>query len=246
MANNSPSHNMPLGWDHLFKSGLFPPRYKTTAAPNQSVVKWADSLPSNAFVLDLGCGVGRHTVYLGQRGFRMAGTDISPDGIEQTRSACIEHNLSFNGCVADMTQLPWEDMMFDAILSTSTICHHRLANIKKTLSEAYRVLKPGGLLLVDFLHKDTHAYLEVVQQTREGKLTEIEPDTFADISPKPDILDDAFLPHHYCDKTQVHELLQEFEIINIWADLSEATAASGLPRRGYWIASAKKLGSSSV
>lgn len=36
-------------------------------------------------VLDLGCGSGRHTVYLAQRGFRVFGIDVSPTGIALTK-----------------------------------------------------------------------------------------------------------------------------------------------------------------
>lgn len=224
------------GWEHLFQSGDFPPRYQQLAAPNESVSAWADTLPIGAVVLDLGCGVGRHTVYLGIRGFRMAGLDISPTGVAQTQVACAERGISFDGHTGDMTRLPWGDDTFDAVLSTSTVCHHRTADIQKTLAEVWRVLKPGGLFLVDFLHKGTLSYREVVA----GTLTEIEPNTFIDESADPDLRDDAFIPHHFCDEAEVRDLLRAFEILKVWTDIPPQTDPDSLPRRGYWIASACK------
>lgn len=235
-----PNTDKPAGWDHLFQTGHFPPRYQTMAEPNTSVVEWAETLSAGAFVLDVGCGVGRHAVYLGGRGFKMAGVDVSPSGVQQSEAACAERQIAFEGRVADMTALPWGDATFDAVLSTSTVCHHRTADIQRTLAEVWRVLKPGGLFLVDFLHKETRAYQDVLQQAAAGQLTEVEPDTFLDESAQPDLQDDAFLPHHYCDEAEVRELLQAFEIIRVWADLSSETGADGLARRGYWVASARK------
>lgn len=228
------------GWEHLFQKDVFPPRYQTLAAPNESVVEWAETLPASSFVLDMGCGVGRHVVYLGKHGFKMAGTDISPTGVKRSQEACAEHGINFAGRVADMTALPWADETFDAVLSTATVCHHLRADIVKTLDEVWRVLKPGGLFLVDFLHMETLAYKEVLEQATAGKLVEVEPNTFVDNRPEPDMMDDAFLPHHYCDEDDVRDLLRSFEIIKLWADLPGRTADEDLPRRGYWVASVRK------
>jgi tellurite methyltransferase len=226
------------GWEALFRSGNFPPRYQTYAAPNDSVVEWADGLPERASILDVGCGVGRHVIYLGGRGFKMAGIDISSSGVKISQEACAERQIDFDGRVANMTALPWPDMTFDAALSTMTIFHQMRANILKTIGEVGRILRPGGLFLVNFLHKDTLAYQQIRDQVAAGELSEVEPETFVDESPQPDVNDDAFLPHHFSDEADVRDLLSSFEIIRLWADLPEGT--NGVTRRGYWVASARK------
>lgn len=55
-----------------------------------------------------------------------------------------------------------------------------------------------------------------------------------------DLNDDAFLPHHYCDEAEVYSLLSSFEDVKVWADLAAPAAEGELPRRGYWVASARK------
>ena len=154
-------------------------------------------------MLDVGCGIGRHVVYLGERGFKMAGVDASPTGIQQTQAVCDERQLAFEGQVSPMTSLPYPDATFDAVVSTSTLGHNRVAEIQQSIHEIHRVLKPNGLFLADFPHRDTLSYQRAQQQTTEGRLTEVEPNTFVDQSPEPDPLDDAFLPHHYADETEI-------------------------------------------
>lgn len=228
------------GWELSFQSGHFPPRYQTTAAPNDTVVEWADTLPAGSLVLDVGCGVGRHLVYLGGRGFRLAGFDASPSGVRLSRQACAERRIELDARVSDMTSIPWPDATFDAALSTSVICHLLRADILKTMREIRRVLKPGGQFLVDFLHKDTATYHEAREQVAAGTLTEVETDTFVDTRPEPDPMDDAFLPHHFCDEADARSLLQSFEILRLWADLP-ANQTEGTPaKRGYWVAWARK------
>lgn len=240
MTDTSNAAEERAGWELLFRNETFPPRYQTTAAPNESVLEWTDNLKPGSSILDVGCGIGRHVVYLGERGFQMAGMDIAPMGVEKTRQACQERQLSFDGRVSGMTNIPWENETFDAALSTATIAHNRRSEIEKTLAEIWRILKPGGLLLVDFLHKDTLSYQRVREQAAAGQITEIEPDTFIDDSPTPDLADDAFLPHHFSDEAEVRDLLHSFEIVKLWADLPGRTPEGELGQRGYWVAWARK------
>src|SRR5690349_20498938 len=137
MGNSSNSEDR-VGWELIWRSGDIPPRYRSLAAPNATVMEWQETLPAGALVLDVGCGVGRHCVYLGERGFRVAGVDVSPSGIQMAQEVCAERQIDFEGKVSDMTNLPWPDRTFDGALSTSTIHHHLRANIVKTLDEVRR------------------------------------------------------------------------------------------------------------
>src|SRR5262245_26278220 len=94
---NTRKRDEQVGWELIWRSGDDHPRYGSFAAPDAAVVEWAETIPSQGNVLDLGCGVGRHMVYLGERGFRMAGVDISPTGIERARKACADRQIAFQG-----------------------------------------------------------------------------------------------------------------------------------------------------
>ncbi len=221
-----------VGWELIWSSDRIPGRYASFAAPNDTVVEWADSLSAGASVLDLGCGIGRHVIYLGGRGFRVAGVDISPTDVQRTVALCAERGIIFDGRVCDMTVLPWPDATFDAALSTSTIHHGLRANVQRTIDEVWRLLKPGGLFLVDFPCTDRADYAYVRAEVAAGHIIEVEPNTFVDERPDSDD-PDGFLPHHYCDEADVRDLLSSFTLERVWAELREGS-------RGKWVACARK------
>jgi SAM-dependent methyltransferase len=176
-------------------------------------------------------------VYLGGCGFRMAGIDISASGIRLTREVCADRRISFEGQVSDMATLPLADSIFDAALSISTIHHNRREGIIRTLGQVRRVLKPGGLLLVDLPCTDTIDYRLLRERVAPGQIAEIEPNTFVDLRPDLDEMDDDFLPHHYCDEDDLRDLLRPFEIIRLWAALRQSRDGAGV--RGKWVASVR-------
>ena len=228
------------GWEHIWAGGDIPPRYRTLADPNASVVEWANTLPANGFILDVGCGVGRHTVFLGGRGFRMAGQDISPSGIAMTQQACEERSIPFEGRVSDMTNLPWEDGTFDGALSTATIHHHLRADIVRALAEVRRVLKSGGTFHLDFPSTATAAYQEQMDWLAKGQSKEVEPNTFVETAPG-SADSDGFLPHHFCDEADIRDLLSPFEVVHLVEDLREVTLDDGtIIKIGKWAATVRK------
>ncbi|MEZ4671162.1 MAG: class I SAM-dependent methyltransferase [Anaerolineae bacterium] len=229
-----------VGWELIWRSKAIPPRCRPLAAPNDSVVEWVLTIPDGGLVLDVGCGIGQHCVYLGERGFRVAGMDISPTAIKISQEVCSERQIVFDGRVGDMTSLPWADMTFDAALSISTMNHHLRADILRSMNEVRRVLKPGGLFLVDIPSKDRLEYQQRRSQVAAGQLTEPEPDTFVDVRPNLDDMDDDFLPHHYCDEADMRDLLCSFEIVKMWTDLPEFVVTGGSNKRGNWIASVRR------
>lgn len=228
-----------IGWEPIWASEQIPSRYTSFAPPNDTVVEWANSLPPGAAVFDLGCGAGRHVTYLGGRGFQMAGSDIAPTGVQRTYTACAERGLAFDGRVCDMTTLPWPDETFDATLCTSTIHHALRANIQQAIAEVWRILKPGGLFLLDFPCTDTWDYQSQRAGVVAGHQLEVEPNTF--VNPRLDSEDiDGYLPHHYCDEADVRDLLRHFTLVRLWPALRPVLPELGQGLDGKWVAWARK------
>jgi SAM-dependent methyltransferase len=62
-------------------------------------------------VLDLGCGAGRHSLYLQEKGLQVTGVDISPIAVEVARKRGLK-----DARVAPIQELPFDEGAFDTIL----------------------------------------------------------------------------------------------------------------------------------
>lgn len=90
-------------------------------------------------ILEIGCGDGLFTRRLAASKVRILATDITPAVIERGERSIKNKLIKFK--VENCEKLSFKDNTFDIVCGIS-ILHH--VGLKKTLSEAYRVLKPGG------------------------------------------------------------------------------------------------------
>ncbi|MEY4630491.1 MAG: hypothetical protein RIQ81_611 [Pseudomonadota bacterium] len=86
--------------------------------------------------LDIGCGVGELLAYRS----RTVGIDINPHNIEICKQRGLEAQVIENG------RYPADDATFDSAIANHVIEH--LPDPGPLLSEAYRVLKTGGILML--------------------------------------------------------------------------------------------------
>lgn len=110
---------------------------------------FASGLVSGKRVLDLGCGSGYGSAELARTAESVIGVDVSAEAIGYARAHYKFPNLSFeqHSC----TQLPWREPGFQFIAAFEVIEH--LHNWHDLLSEARRVLLPGGAFLVSTPNK---------------------------------------------------------------------------------------------
>jgi len=104
-------------------------------------------------VLDLGCGTGTLTILLKQKhpDAEVIGIDGDPTVLAIARAKAARQNVAIPFDQGLAFQLPYADGSFDRVVS-SLMFHHLTAEDKqRALGESFRVLKPGGeLLIVDF------------------------------------------------------------------------------------------------
>jgi 2-polyprenyl-6-hydroxyphenyl methylase/3-demethylubiquinone-9 3-methyltransferase len=98
-------------------------------------------------VLDLGCGTGRLTIELAERGYDIYGVDINGDVINIARNKTREKNVSAHFTVALAEFLPFSNGIFDICIADSVLEH--VNDWKRTIGEVVRVLKPGGIAYFD-------------------------------------------------------------------------------------------------
>jgi ubiquinone/menaquinone biosynthesis C-methylase UbiE len=172
--------------------------------PDESVVNFVSLLKKGnkkLRVLDLGCGAGRHQVYMASQGIETHGIDLSETGLNLTKERLKQQKLESHLIKCDMNSLPYVSFCFDAVISLHTIYHQRLKGIQKVISEIRRVLKTEGFLLVNFLSKRTYSY---------GKGVEIEEDTFIEQEGA-----EKGVIHHFADEEEVKRLFSSFKIVDL-------------------------------
>jgi len=115
----------------------------------------------NSLVLDLCCGIGRHSVLLAEKGYKVVGVDLSPEFITRAKEIAIERNVSKNVDfrVGDMRQignlLKDYKRKFDAILNLYTsIGYYDEEADRDVLSQLFDLTAPSGILLIEIANRD--------------------------------------------------------------------------------------------
>lgn len=111
-------------------------------------------IPSEAFVLDIGSGPGRHTAAVyGLEKIRAIGADLSHEDLIQAKERLEYHDaMGWHGggtwalTTADITALPFGNDAFDAVICSEVMEH--IPDDKKAASELCRVAKPGADVVV--------------------------------------------------------------------------------------------------
>jgi ubiquinone/menaquinone biosynthesis C-methylase UbiE len=91
-------------------------------------------------VLDVGCGGGRLTRQLAERGANALGVEPDPIQAEKNRAAVVMPGLSF--VEASGQALPFEDNFMDGVFFSYSLHHVPREHMDRVLTEAARVLKP--------------------------------------------------------------------------------------------------------
>lgn len=99
-------------------------------------------LPPGGLVLDAGCGTGRFEPFFLGRGLRVVGIDNSEAMLDKAKE--IAPTCEFRRM--DIRRLEFPDSTFDGVASIAVVLHLDRADLAAFLSEAERVLKPGGIL----------------------------------------------------------------------------------------------------
>ncbi|GIW78614.1 MAG: hypothetical protein KatS3mg105_0421 [Gemmatales bacterium] len=98
-------------WDNRYRQGNTPWETGHPSTELQRTLAEEKIQPCRA--IDLGCGSGRHAVWLAQQGFEVVGIDISPTAIERARQLASAAGVQVDFFVADILHPPDLGQPFD-------------------------------------------------------------------------------------------------------------------------------------
>lgn len=112
----------------------------------------ATQVPRGAYVLEVGCGTGRFSLYLGSRGYKVRAVDPSLDMIRIASQKCTDlDNVTF--AQEEGASLSCADSTYDLVFSIRvTNQTESQAYALRMIREMIRVTKPRGLVLVEFVN----------------------------------------------------------------------------------------------
>jgi 2-polyprenyl-6-hydroxyphenyl methylase/3-demethylubiquinone-9 3-methyltransferase len=128
-----------------------------------------------AVLVDLGCGAGLLAPHITTKGYAHLGVDLVPSALAQARAHGV---VTFR---ADVTRLPLRDGCADVVTAGELLEH--VGDVPAVVAEACRILRPGGLLVLDTLNAtrlSRFLTVTVAERILPGVAGVHDPDLFVD------------------------------------------------------------------
>lgn len=176
--------------------------------------------------LDIGTGGGRHMRLAAELGFSAFGIDISLTGLLHARERMQKANLIAPVAVASMTNLPFAENSFQAVVSYGSFYYGSAQEMRQAIDETHRVLTPGG---------KSFAVLRTTDDYRYGKGRALEPKTFElDISET----NELGTIQHFLTAQDIPEYFTPFSDVNF--EKSDWTFCGRTRLNSDWLITAEK------
>jgi len=111
------------------------------------------NLPSGSEILEVGCGTGRFSKYLGEQGYCVRAVDPSSEMIKIASKKCSDNNVTFGQ--EEGANLSSQDSIYDFVFSIRVTNQTESEGYAlKMIREMIRVTKPDGLVMIEFVNKE--------------------------------------------------------------------------------------------
>jgi 2-polyprenyl-3-methyl-5-hydroxy-6-metoxy-1,4-benzoquinol methylase len=144
-------------WERFFSDEYLltvPPPTAAQISRQVDFLEQSLGLSKGAMVLDVGCGLGLHSIELARRGHLVVGLDLSLAMITRAAETAQEQGLKINFLHADIREIAF-DGAFDAVICMGTTFGFFDDDANRdVLNRLYQALRPGGRILLDVVNRD--------------------------------------------------------------------------------------------
>ncbi|MCA9423030.1 MAG: class I SAM-dependent methyltransferase [Nitrospira sp.] len=110
-------------------------------------------LTQGATILEVGCGTGRFLVEMAQKGYKVDGTDASPDMLSIAKSKVSEFANNFQPLLGEASRLPYPPNSFDLTYCVRLLNQTESSNYAlSVVNDMFRVTRKAGYVLVEFMN----------------------------------------------------------------------------------------------
>lgn len=205
----NPLHSVQLGYDRW--SAVYDHDANPLQALEEPAMHAALGEVRGLKVVDLGCGTGRHSLWLAAEGAQVTGVDFSEGMLAEARRKPGADQIEW--IAHDLHQLlPFADQAFDLVVSGLVLEHVRDLNFY--FGEAWRVLRTGGRAVVSAMHP------AMFLKGAQARFTE--PETG-------DLIQPGSVPHSISEFAMA-ALRAGFDLLNMAESSPDAALAERFPR----------------
>lgn len=151
--------------------------------------------------LDIGCGLGRHSIQFAKEGFNVTSIDLSQEAIDSAKRWAQDEKLDIQFLHSDMMDIPYEDNSFDCILCRNVISHTDTEGIETIINKIYNLLKINGECFLTLGSKNASTY-------KDPKNIIVDENTKLRMDEGPE----KGVPHFYADMNIIPRLFKKFKI----------------------------------
>jgi len=182
------------------------------------------ALDASKEVLDLACGKGRHAVYLNKKEVNVVGADLSEQSIHHAQQF---ENNKLHFVVHDMREVLQENH-FDVVLNLFTSFGYFQEEKEqiKTIDAIWQMLKPKGILVLDFMnvHKTMKNLVASEQKEIEGITFHLKRTIEKGFIVKDISFEDEGKQYHFQERVKViteHDFrryVKKWDLLNVFGD----------------------------
>jgi SAM-dependent methyltransferase len=130
------------------------------------IPEWPLAPADGKIVVDVGCSWGRWSVAAARAGYFPVGLDVHIDALAAAKRVSHELGAKSSQVCGDVSVLPFRSGAIDAVFSYSVLQHIDRQKVERFFGEVTRVLKPGGVCLVQL--PNAFGLYSIVRQAKRG------------------------------------------------------------------------------